>query len=136
MTYAGFWRRFVAYHIDAFIIGGVSFFLIGRFIGMEVDEDVFEAILVILGFPVGWVYYALFETLPTQATPGKLMLGMKVVNLKGNRIGFIRASVRFWGKLASILILMIGFIMIAGTEKKQGLHDKIAGCLVVMKKSY
>jgi hypothetical protein len=56
-----------------------------------------------------------------------------VTDLDGNRIGFGRATGRYFAKILSALILLIGFIMAAFTQKKQGLHDIIAGTLVVKK---
>ncbi len=73
------------------------------------------------------------ESSPTQATLGKMALGIKVTDLAGKRVGFGKATGRYFGKIISALILLIGFIMVAFTEKKQGLHDKMAGCLVVNK---
>ena len=54
-----------------------------------------------------------------------------VTNLQGHRLNFVQASGRFFGKVVSAIILGIGFFMIAFTERKQGLHDLLAGCLVV-----
>ena len=82
---------------------------------------------------MAWIYFAAFESSPKQATPGKMALGIKVTDLNGRRIGFGKATGRYFGKILSFIILGIGFIMIAFTEKKQGLHDKMAGCLVVNK---
>ena len=73
------------------------------------------------------------ESSARQATFGKSILGMKVTNLQGERIGFGRATVRFFSKILSTLLFFIGFIMIAFTEKKQGLHDLIASTLIVNK---
>ena len=53
--------------------------------------------------------------------------------MDGNRIYFGRANGRYWGKIISGLILGIGYIMAGFTEKKQALHDMMAGCLVVKK---
>jgi uncharacterized RDD family membrane protein YckC len=53
-----------------------------------------------------------------------------VTDLQGNRITFARGSLRFFGKVLSVLTIFIGFIIIAFTAYKQGLHDKIAGTLV------
>jgi uncharacterized RDD family membrane protein YckC len=79
------------------------------------------------------LYYAWFESSRYQATPGKLAVGMIVVDLEGNRISFRKALVRNLSKIVSAAILDIGFIMIGFTEKRQGLHDMIAGTVVVMK---
>ncbi len=66
-----------------------------------------------------------------QGTVGKKILGLRVTDLNGNRVSFGRASGRFFGKIVSGFTLMIGYIMAGFTEKKQALHDMIAGCLVV-----
>jgi uncharacterized RDD family membrane protein YckC len=60
-----------------------------------------------------------------------MFLGIKVTDLNGSRIDFGRATGRYFGKFISSIILFIGFIMVAFTQKKQGLHDILADCLVV-----
>jgi uncharacterized RDD family membrane protein YckC len=50
--------------------------------------------------------------------------------MEGNKISFGRATGRYFGKLLSAFILLIGYIMAGFTEKKQALHDIIAGTLV------
>ena len=87
----------------------------------------------IVGFFLGWFYFAAMESSPKQATLGKLALSMKVTSLQGERISFGKATGRYFGKILSALILLIGFLMIAFTEKKQGLHDMLAGTLVANK---
>ena len=62
---------------------------------------------------------------------GKKVLGLRVTDLNGSRISFAKATGRHFGKILSGLILGIGFIMIAFTEQKQGLHDMLAGTLVL-----
>lgn len=71
------------------------------------------------------------ESSAKQATLGKMALGIVVTDLEGARIGFGRATGRYFAKILSGLILGIGFLMAAFTERKQGLHDIIAGTLVV-----
>ena len=78
-----------------------------------------------------WVYFAGLESSAWQATVGKKMLGMQVTDTSGERIDFIKATIRYFAKILSSFILMIGFIMVAFTEKKQGLHDFIAGTVVL-----
>jgi uncharacterized RDD family membrane protein YckC len=70
------------------------------------------------------------ESSSYQATLGKMIFGMKVTDLYGNRISFARATGRHFAKILSGMILGIGFIMVAFTERKQGLHDLLAGTLV------
>ncbi len=85
----------------------------------------------LLALMAGWIYFASMESSGWQATLGKKALGLKVTDLAGNRITFARASGRFFGKLLSGMILMIGFFMAGFTERKQALHDILAGCLVL-----
>ena len=56
---------------------------------------------------------------------------VSVTDANGNPISFGRATGRHFGKIISALTLLIGYIMAGFTEKKQALHDMIAGCLVV-----
>jgi uncharacterized RDD family membrane protein YckC len=84
-----------------------------------------------LALMLSWVYYASLESSAWQATLGKKILGLKVTDLAGNRITFGRASGRFFAKILSGMILGIGFLMAGFTERKQALHDILAGCLVL-----
>ena len=138
MSYAGFWQRFGALFIDTIVtmIGGaVIGFMFGiiLFAGGIEDPEMLEGLGNILGIFLGWLYFSVMESSPTQATLGKMALGIKVTDLEGNQVGFGKATGRYFGKIISTLILLMGFIMVAFTEKKQGLHDMMAGCLVVNK---
>ena len=62
---------------------------------------------------------------------GKRAMGIKVTDDYGRRIGFGRASGRFFGKIVSGLIFYIGFMLAGWTSRKQALHDMMAGSLVV-----
>lgn len=138
MSYAGFWKRVAAAIIDTIItiIGG---FVIGFVFGMILaagwvgDLDVLEFMANILGIVLVWIYFAVMESSPTQGTLGKMALGIKVTDIEGNKIGFGKATGRHFGKIISMMILGIGNIMVAFTQKKQGFHDMMAGCLVVNK---
>lgn len=146
--YAGFWRRFAALLLDNIIltIGGiiilVFFVIMIAFLGaMGTDLPTIQAIARGFGYILAlnliilhWLYFTLFESSSKQATLGKMALGIVVTDLNGNRISFGRANVRYWAKSISWIILLIGFIMAGFTQKKQALHDIIAGTLVVKKK--
>jgi uncharacterized RDD family membrane protein YckC len=128
-AYAGFWLRFVAVIIDGILIGIVTSILASIFgwhIGSNPQYDSMNGILSLL-------YYVLMESSAKQATLGKMAMGIKVTDMSGNRIDWIKALIRYICKFISAIILMIGFIMAGFTEKKQGLHDIIAGTLVVRK---
>lgn len=128
VEYGGFWVRFGAAIIDSIIIAipaAVLAIPFGR--GWSTAYYIFWLL-------IGWIYYAYLESSPDQATLGKRALGLVVTDVYGNRIDFTRASIRFVGRLISGAILYIGFIMIAFTDRKQGLHDMIAGTLVVYRR--
>jgi uncharacterized RDD family membrane protein YckC len=146
--YAGFWKRFVAYLLDQIIISIVAIFIIIPFFAMigfsffssdfEVSEELVFTIItayfsfIILAVAAEWLYFALMESMK-GATIGKMALGIIVTDLQGNRISFGRATGRYFGKIISSLTLCIGYIMAGFTQRKQALHDMIAGCLVINK---
>ena len=133
--YAGFWRRFAAYWIDWFVFFAIEIFIAAaRGVPLNARQsmepgEVAKGLLI--GLLIGWLYAATFESSPWQATIGKRAMDIYVTNLQGHRLNFVQASGRFFGKVVSAIILGIGFFMIAFTERKQGLHDMLAGCLVV-----
>lgn len=134
MHYAGFWQRVLASIIDSFItsIGSLLILLLLILIfNSEKQYSIAFTIWYILAVVIVWFYYALMEISSKQGTLGKMALGIKVTDLNGNRISFSRATGRHFGKFISSLILCVGFIMVAFTQKKQGLHDMMARCLVV-----
>jgi uncharacterized RDD family membrane protein YckC len=153
-AYAGFWLRAVAHLIDG-ILAGIAFAILVliavAIVGVGVfknliqhadnppDELVPEIILIVLIFAAictagMWIYYAWMESSSSQGTLGKMALGLIVTDLYGNRITFAHASGRFFAKIITGLIPFgIGYIMAGFTEKKQALHDMIAGCLVLRK---
>ena len=77
------------------------------------------------------LYFALLESSERGATVGKMAMGLRVVTSDGQRLSFMNATGRYFAKILSFLILCIGFIMVAFTDKKRGLHDIIAGTLVI-----
>jgi uncharacterized RDD family membrane protein YckC len=141
-VYAGFWLRFVAIFIDGLILAPLTVISVLLQWGMKsttTDSDsglTALTALVLFGYAVvafilRWLYFSLMESSPWQATVGKKVLGLRVTGLDGGRIGFGRATGRYFGKIISSLTLFIGFIMAGFTERKQALHDMIAGTLVV-----
>jgi len=149
-AYAGFWMRFIASVIDGVLLGVVNIIILIPFLGLvgitaaarasDVDMESEGAGLMIALLSTyfvsmlavviaGWLYFALMESSARGATLGKMALGLRVTTLNGDRIGFGRATGRYFGKAVSS-ILLIGYIMAAFTRQKQALHDIMAGCLV------
>lgn len=134
--YAGFWRRAGALVIDTVIcmvVAGVIGFVLGA--TGAIKENSSEALVNVLAFFGQWIYFAVMESSSRQATLGKMALGIKVVDLHGDRISFARATGRYWGKIASGVLLGIGYLMAAFTKNRQALHDMMASCLVVTKET-
>lgn len=141
VRYGGFWIRFVAYIIDLILLNIVlgiiaSIFGIRLMVGdpTSIDPEKFMAQMgtfQIAGLVVTWLYSALMESSARGATIGKMAVGLRVVDEHGNRISFLRATGRFFAKFISTIILFIGFLMVAFTDRKRGLHDMIAGTLVI-----
>ena len=138
MSYAGFWKRLAASIIDGIILTIIARIVFSVIFNINIEslETNHPALLGkinIMSIILGWLYFALMESSPKQGTLGKMALGIKVTDINGNKIGFGRATGRHFSKIISAIILLFGFFMIAFTSKKQGLHDMIAGCLVVNK---
>ena len=122
MDNAGFWKRAVAIVIDSFFIGG-----------MLSDPETLTKVSnfgLLINVVLVWLYFAIQESGEGQATPGKRLMGIYVTDKEGRRISFAQATIRYFSKYLSS-ILMIGFIMAAFTKNKQGLHDLIADTLVL-----
>lgn len=141
VKFSGFWMRFLASLFDSIIVSIVSFipaiiigFIVGVF-GAFVDN---ETVSIILGgfiyltiVAANVCYYAGFHASKFQATPGKMLLGIKVVDIHGNRISFWRGVGRFFAILLSTFTLYIGFIMAGVHSQKRSLHDIVAGTYVI-----
>ena len=152
VEYAGFWLRFLALLIDNAVMG-IGFVLIliplifltglGGFISeIHPDEDMNDVgIFMLIGLLflaatvsllLTWLYHALMESSEWQATLGKRVLGLVVTDMAGRRVSFGRATGRHFAKIITNMVpAFIGYIMAGFTERKQALHDMIAGCLVL-----
>ena len=129
MQYAGGGSRFLAGIIDGIIVTLVSV-LLGFALGIFMGEigAILNTILNIMVTIFYWVFYQASQ----GQTLGKKAMGIKVVDLAGNTPSVMTFFLReIIGKIVSSIILFIGYLMILWDGKKQGLHDKIAGTVVV-----
>jgi Predicted membrane protein/domain len=156
-VYAGLGRRIIAFIVDFILIllfDAVAVAVLGLFRGLQnlyffaiqhapvesittegTSAALFGSIIASYGvilIVIPWLYYAGFESSKSQATPGKLLMRIVVTDLDGNKASFARVTLRHFAKIISTLIIFLGFLMIGLTRKRQGLHDKIAGCLVLV----
>jgi uncharacterized RDD family membrane protein YckC len=116
--YANFWDRAGAYIIDLLILILPSLF-VNYIVGF------FGSIII------SWLYFSIMESSEQQATVGKKAMGLVVADMHGKKLSFARATGRHLAKIFAGLLLGFGYIMVIFTEKKQGLHDLIAECIVI-----
>ncbi len=147
MVYAGFWIRVVAYLIDAIILGVVATIIQVTLVGSMLTiprpqpgtvPDI-SAMGPMMGM-IGLAYllnlaisscYEAFFVAKLGATPGKLVIGARVVCADGTPVSLGRAFGRYFAKILSALILLIGYIMIGFDSQKRGLHDMICDTRVI-----
>jgi uncharacterized RDD family membrane protein YckC len=122
LQYAGFWIRLVAFIIDRIILGVVGFAL-----GVVVT-NVWELFLLQI---LAQAVYTIGFWVGQGATPGKMAVGVKVVMTNGEPVELGAACLRYVGYFFSGLILGIGYLMIAFSGEKKGLHDNIANTVVI-----
>jgi uncharacterized RDD family membrane protein YckC len=146
VVYAGFWKRVAANFIDSLLVGVIGAMVggtLGAILGASMGLGfatpgssgywTFQGIFQAIGIAIAATYYGWFHSSSSQATPGKMAIGIKVVRGDGERISLGRGIGRYFAMIPSGLILGIGFLMAGFTERKQALHDLICDTLVVDK---
>jgi len=143
IKYAGFWRRAIAASIDILISISVSAIISDFLLRLNSLEQIYTfsdretnasfTIGSLIYTAVDWLYFAAIESSPLQATVGKMIVKSYVTDLNVERVSFGKATKRYFGKYISLLSLGYGFLMAKFTPKKQALHDRMAGCLVLKK---
>ena len=123
--YAGIGKRFFAFLIDALVFA-VLYWALWQM--MKSYATVSLVLLVII-----WLYYALLESSPLQASVGKILMGIKVVDRRGRRLSFWQATERIVSKLVTNVTFYFGFFVAAWDKKKRTLHDRISHSAVILK---
>lgn len=145
--YGGFWRRLYAFTVDKIILGfiGMILFFVGATaFGLGVsprDMSADPEALLELGGRVFLLYQTVTVLLDmayftyfhgtTGQTPGKRLLGLRVVQETGEPIGLGTAFLRWVGYIVSGIPMLMGFLWAGADRRKQGWHDKIAGTVVI-----
>jgi uncharacterized RDD family membrane protein YckC len=140
MRYAGFWIRFLALFIDGILMQVVNLIIGLPFIIPAVmDGENFgvamgdvPAYMNLAIFAIG-IAYMVFFVGRYGGTPGKLALGLRIVNEDGEKISYLRAFCRYLASFLSSLILGIGYLMAAFDGEKRALHDRICSTRVIRK---
>ncbi len=120
--HAGYWRRSAAYLIDGLIVSMPLLIV-----------NVVPLLGILAGLVGYWLYFALTESSSAQATLGKRAMGIKVTDLQGRRITFGHATGRFFAAALSVMTMYIGYFLAGWTERRQALHDLVAGTCVVFR---
>lgn len=127
VEYAGFWRRFLALIIDGLIlsiVGGIVGGLLASVVG-----DIGEYVNTPLNIAYATVMVGILG-----ATVGKMALGVKVVRTDGSPVSLGRAALRSVMAIISAMIILIGYLIMLGSDKKQTLHDRVADTIVIRTK--
>ena len=132
MKPAGFWIRGVAFFLDLVIVNGTEFllmFLVARALGLSpLQEQILDIGFSLLAF---YIYYGVIQV-RRQTTPGKAMLGLRIVNTNGDEPFTLgQGLMRGFGYLLSMLMLGCGFLMVLFHPEKVAFHDILSKTRVV-----
>lgn len=123
MEYASLLSRFIALVIDSVIVG-----IIGAII--QAVSGAAE-LGFIASFVIGVLYQIGFLSFMNGQTPGKMLLGIRVVDTDGGGVNPLEAGLRYVGYYINTLLLLIGWLWAIPDARNQGFHDKIAGTVVI-----
>jgi uncharacterized RDD family membrane protein YckC len=143
-VYAGFWVRLSATLLDMLITSPIiwaAFYIIGfdfanlptveqMMAGIEPEETPEKRVADFVSWVISITYSVYFITSKQQATPGKRIMNIYIATADGQKLSLNRCFVRFFASILSGLLAGIGFIMIAFTKEKTGLHDLICNTRV------
>ena len=156
-NYASFGIRWAAHIIDFIILYIINWLVLTPILGAVgfgiasandfdfesmTEGDIIASFTALMGaivagsivlYVIRILYGAFMESSKYQATVGKLAVGIQVTDVDGGKLTFVKALLRHIGKIISGFVIFIGYIIAAFTEKKQALHDFIAGSIVVKK---
>jgi uncharacterized RDD family membrane protein YckC len=128
VRYGGFWLRFCALFLDGIILNLIQlplrFLLPGGLLSLS----------YFLGLTIAFAYQILFVGNPkTQATPGKLAVGLRIIRADGGSMTYAHAAGRYLGTMLSAFALGIGYLMCIWDDEKRCLHDRICNTRVIHK---
>ena len=141
LHYSSVRRRFGAIVIDGIILWAaqtcLNLVFIGSFMGATFAKPDAAAqalggsmIVMLLSLIIGVAYYVIFIGWK-GATPGKMLLKIKVVRPDGQPVGYGQSFLRYIGYMASSIILGIGYLMAIWDDEKRALHVRIASTRVI-----
>jgi uncharacterized RDD family membrane protein YckC len=146
VVYGGFWRRFAALLVDStvvfYMVSPLFYLILIAFLvpafkpGLDRPAVPPPAIamlplFVFLVFLIAPLFYNVYFTAKGGSTPGKMLLGLRIVTASGGPIGSGRAIGRLFARALSSVIFYIGDIMAAFDSQKRALHDRICDTRVI-----
>ncbi|MDG5789911.1 RDD family protein [Evansella sp. AB-P1] len=132
VVYVGFLRRFFAFFVDMLVILYPLNLFNHLVFGLGGEKDTIWFNIPIL---VIWsLYRIILPVTKLQGTVGKALFGLKIIDHKGNKLTLAKSTGRYLSEFLSV-VLFIGYLMVAFTERKTGFHDKLAKTYVVYKKN-
>jgi uncharacterized RDD family membrane protein YckC len=144
VVYGGFWRRVVAQAVDSAVVFTMMTPLLVIFAGAMVWtmmkssssgapnlSAIVPALLMFLGFLIVPFFYIVYFTTHGGATPGKMLMGIKIITASGGIVGTGRATGRVFARALSSAIFYIGDIMAGFDSQKRALHDRICDTRVI-----
>jgi uncharacterized RDD family membrane protein YckC len=141
VEYAGFWIRVGAHIVDSILFMLIAYPILYAVYGWA-GLDYFSTNMRTTGFVdilLTWILPAvavIWFWVARQATPGKMLLSLRVVDAKtGGSLSVGQSIARYLGYFVSVIPFCLGLIWVAFDSKKQGWHDKIAGTVVVRSKN-
>ncbi len=145
-TYASAWQRIMGYGIDLLLLSLLYFFanpIITIPIAVAFGPDIYTSPnyftyyctkTLATYFIIGWLYHSLTTSSKKQATPGMMVMRIFITDIHGRRVTFARASAWYFASFLSWYTLGIGLLMQLFTTKRQTLHDRLAGTVVLRRK--
>lgn len=140
---AGLASRFMAHAIDLLVIGCILTCLslllfLGPFASLVRDRGAFDsygiAVIILISFSILWGYYFLLEGYFQGITPGKKMMGIRVLREDGMPIGFYESAIRNLVRAADAFpppTYLLGGVSMHLDDAGKRLGDMVAGTIVV-----
>ncbi|MGZ0086739.1 RDD family protein [Geobacillus sp. YF-1] len=132
--YGGFWLRFWAYGLDLLVVSSLNRLIVRplfRLFDWPLEQDGLFAPAAIAAAILFYAYFVLMTKAFGQ-TLGKMVFGLKVVDERGGRLTWLTVLFReVVGKFISKTLLFVGFLFVAFSEKKKGMHDQFADTIVI-----
>ncbi len=137
--YGGFWRRFCAVFLDGLITGVIGM-VVGAIVGFIFGASgslrntngaiLMQVIIQLISMGIGISYYVYFIR-KSDATPGKMAMGLKVLRSDGSKLSVGRIIGRYFAHILNAFTIGIGYLIAAFDDQKRGLHDHVCDTRVV-----